>query len=94
MKKIHVEARTEQHLKNNKRLPVRMHYVYLLENGRKTFLCKQRWYYGTEQYFFRDLPLNAIHRHKWGRDKMVDNLMNKLPKYLSDAERYAAEYAA
>ena len=94
MKKIHMEEKVERIIKRGEACQMRMHYFYLVENGRKTYLCKQRRYLGVERFFHRDLPVDAVRRHKWGRDKMVDNLMAKLPKYLADAERYANEYAA
>ena len=96
MKKIHVEARTEKIIKNRRPHLIRMHYVYLLDGGRKTFLFKQRWYYGVDQYFHRDLPLGAIlsRRTDRGRDKMVTHLLERLPRCLAEAERQADSYAA
>ena len=94
MKKIHVEEQTEKHLRNGEVQQVRMHYVYLVENGQKTFLRKQRWYYGVSQYFRKDLPVDAIRRHKWGRDRMVDHLLRRLPQCLAEAERYSDDRAA
>ena len=94
MKKIHIEERTATIMKHGKVRTMPMHDVYLCDGGRRIYLCSQRRYQGVSQYFRRDLPVDAIHRHKWGRDKMVDNLMAKLPKYLSDAERHYDDYAA
>lgn len=94
MKKIHMEQKVETIIKRGEKIQVPMHYFYLCSGGTQHYLCKQRRYRGVEHFFRRDLPLCELHRHKWGRDKMVDNLMAKLPKYLADAERYADEYAA
>lgn len=94
MKKIHIEEHTEKIIKRGKPCLVAMHYVYLCDGGRKIYLCSQRRYHGVAMYFRRDLPVDAIYRHKWGRDKMVDKLMAKLPKYLEYAEHYTDNYAA
>lgn len=94
MKKIRVEEHIENITKRGRTVCVPMHYAYLIDGGQKLYLCKQRRYHGVAHYFHRDLPVDAIYRHKWGRNKMVDKLMAKLPKCLADAERYADEYAA
>ena len=93
-KTIEKKHTTDRSTRQNVIVTIPMHYFYLCVGEEKIFLCKQRSYRGVERYFRKDLPVNAIHRHKWNRDKMVDHLMTKLPKYLKDAERYAAELAA
>lgn len=92
MKTIHIETHSERQLKRGKTHTVSMHYIYLCEGGKKVYLCKQRWHRGVERHFRNGMPVETIRRHRWNRDKMVDHLMDKLPKYLDYAERYGDEY--
>ena len=71
-----------------------MHYFYLCSGDEQIYLCKQRSYKIVADYFSQDLSLNSIYNHKWGKHKVVDKLFEKLPRYLADAKRHAAEYAA
>ena len=52
MKKIHMEEKVERIIKHGEACQVRMHYFYLIENGRKTYLCKQRRYLGVERFLW------------------------------------------
>lgn len=98
-KKIHMQQTIEKQFvidkqtHQQKEIFVPMHYFYLRSGGEQMFLCKQRKHLGVARYFRQDLPVDIIYRHKWGRDKMLDKLISKLPKCLADAERYPAEYA-
>ena len=99
-KKIRLERAIEKkrtiapYTRETEIVTIPMHYFYLCMGQEKIFLCKQRSYRGVERYFRKDLPVESIRRHRWNCDKMVDHLMDKLPKYLKYAEHYAAELTA
>ena len=88
MKKIHMELVNEKVIKKGETILVPKHYFYLCCGNARIFLCKQRPYHGVSLYFRKDLPVNALHTHKWGRDKMVDHIIDLLPSRIASAERW------
>lgn len=88
MKIIHMETVNERVIKNNRETLEPRHYFYLCDGSSRIFLCKQRVYKGVSSFFRMDIPVKALSRHKWGRDKMVDQLMDLLPRRIASAERW------
>lgn len=93
-KTVEKKYTTDRDTRQKVLVTVPMHYFYLCVGQEEIFLCKQRSYRGVERCFRKDLPVDAIRRHRWNCDKMVDHLMEKLPRCLKYAERCAAELAA
>lgn len=66
-------------------------FFYLREGNSQTYLFTQKSYTGVREFFKRDISIpQLLNRHKWGRDRMVDHVVRKLPRYISYAEQYAA----
>ena len=93
MKKIHMEIVNETIVKKQETVIVPKQYFYLCDGVNRVFLCKRRNYYHVGRYFEKDLPVKAIHNHKWGHNKMLDALMELLPKRIAEAERWEMAYA-
>lgn len=67
----------------------RLGFWFRTDQG-EVFLFAQRPYAGVIHYFRNGITEVQLYNHKWGRDKMVDHVIRKLPKYISYIRRYAA----
>lgn len=90
MKKIHMEIVSEKVVKGNTVMEVAKHYFYLCDGPHRVYLYKQRPYKSVGEFFRQDLPVNRVYSHKWGRNKMLDKLMEQLSSRIASEERYLA----
>lgn len=66
-------------------------FFYLREKDSQHLLFIQRAYPGLLDAFRKDISVpQLLRQHKWGRNKMVDHVMRKLPRYITYVEQYAA----
>lgn len=90
MRKIHMETVTEKVVKGGSLVEITKHYFYLLNGSDCIYLYKQRPYKSVGEFFRQDVPVSAVYHHKWGRNKMLDKLMEQLPSRIASEERYLA----